>query len=1044
MTATKQGQNQIALTWQDNTDKEDGYIVERTIKGISKWTAINLFPKDEQSSIADSLLPATSYSFRVLAYTQSGARSNPSNIASSTTDRDPKIPWGTILSVSGLEGVKSDTITFNYELKLDTGENSYTTDWQVTINGEDWTALSSSDILNNTSTSPGLRSLQWLSLNTFDAIDSDSAWFRMKYQSGSNISSFIYSPIFHLDNNLPPSTTILPLVEEQNSNPFIEFSTQDVEGDSITYTAEYKTPNDTIWNAASINFNVTEYPSLPSKVTSKGFINWSASKDLPVGYSGNVSFRATPSDNDLGNISNQIQLNVDYNYPPVAQIANISSPQVSEVKFAYTISDQEQDTLNLQVNYNIGFGWFPATIIEKIDTTTTYSGILTWRSMSDVDPILYPSVQLQIIPFDKDEGTSANSNEFQLDNDQLPKAYVLSSGGERSGDIEINYRLSDKQSDKITFAPEYSTDLGVNWTGATITGQIENIILTDTSQLGSIIWNSLVDLPEKDIINLQFRIVPEDVNGKGFSRSIGVYHLDNNTPPIVQLTALNGEQSEDIIISYQIIDPSEGDSFSLEGSISSNQGIAWTNIGTFNINTKKTGEIIWKSKESTDGVDEKSFYLRLLPSDLDSGIPDTIIFHLDNEVGPQLVNSNQNIIPIPGDPIKLEFSLPLNRSSVFDAITVTSNMFGPMGNLQFSYENQDRTIYISSTDGIPSLDELTIYISNSLKDTDNKGFDGNRNGDPQYSAIDDTTLIIKTYLGADLDGSGKLNLSDINLFIDAWNVDDYSYEIGPVNGSLPNLRLIPDQQFNIDDMMTFIRYWNWAKVNGMVSGKIIDTVGTIDNSIVFTNQDNRIQVQSLLDKSISDFHISMNYDNPNISYNEPLITSKNLNSSTLILAANDSLNNSYNYFFGFLNYTNNNFSDSSLFEVPVKIKGRNNQNIEIVYEYTFEGNRYLGKQLVTIVPIPESFALNQNFPNPFNPNTTIFYDLPIDTYIKLSVYDILGREVVTLINEHQIKGYKSFKWNGQDKNGKKLGSGVYFYQLQANNFIKTKKMIMLK
>tara|TARA_B100001250_G_scaffold403398_2_gene417891 strand:+ start:230 stop:391 length:162 start_codon:yes stop_codon:yes gene_type:complete len=49
-----------------------------------------------------------------------------------------------------------------------------------------------------------------------------------------------------------------------------------------------------------------------------------------------------------------------------------------------------------------------------------------------------------------------------------------------------------------------------------------------------------------------------------------------------------------------------------------------------------------------------------------------------------------------------------------------------------------------------------------------------------------------------------------------------------------------------------------------------------------------------------------------------------------------------------------------------------------------------------------------------------------------------------LVNEFQLKGYKSFKWNGKDNNGKKLGSGVYFYQLQIDNYIKTKKMIMLK
>ena len=70
--------------------------------------------------------------------------------------------------------------------------------------------------------------------------------------------------------------------------------------------------------------------------------------------------------------------------------------------------------------------------------------------------------------------------------------------------------------------------------------------------------------------------------------------------------------------------------------------------------------------------------------------------------------------------------------------------------------------------------------------------------------------------------------------------------------------------------------------------------------------------------------------------------------------------------------------------------------------------------------------------------------LPIDTDIELAIYDITGRKVSVLVNEYQIKGYRSFKWNGKDSNGKKLGSGLYFYQLQAKNFIKTKKMIMLK
>ncbi len=89
--------------------------------------------------------------------------------------------------------------------------------------------------------------------------------------------------------------------------------------------------------------------------------------------------------------------------------------------------------------------------------------------------------------------------------------------------------------------------------------------------------------------------------------------------------------------------------------------------------------------------------------------------------------------------------------------------------------------------------------------------------------------------------------------------------------------------------------------------------------------------------------------------------------------------------------------------------------------------------------IPRVFALHQNYPNPFNPETQIRYDLPQDCQVSLVVYDVLGREVVRLIDEAQGAGYKEVRINSA-----RFTSGVYFYRLQAGSFTDVKKMILIK
>jgi len=120
------------------------------------------------------------------------------------------------------------------------------------------------------------------------------------------------------------------------------------------------------------------------------------------------------------------------------------------------------------------------------------------------------------------------------------------------------------------------------------------------------------------------------------------------------------------------------------------------------------------------------------------------------------------------------------------------------------------------------------------------------------------------------------------------------------------------------------------------------------------------------------------------------------------------------------------------------------------YLDTFGGGPYAYVSLSgTSGLIPNSYALGQNYPNPFNPVTRINYQLPYSSDVKISIFNILGQEVATLVNSHQEFGYYQVNWNSKNIKGKQASSGVYFYRIKAigdngTSFTQTHKMLLLK
>jgi len=94
--------------------------------------------------------------------------------------------------------------------------------------------------------------------------------------------------------------------------------------------------------------------------------------------------------------------------------------------------------------------------------------------------------------------------------------------------------------------------------------------------------------------------------------------------------------------------------------------------------------------------------------------------------------------------------------------------------------------------------------------------------------------------------------------------------------------------------------------------------------------------------------------------------------------------------------------------------------------------------------IPTEYALDHNFPNPFNPETTLRYAIPNAGQVTLSIYNVLGQEVVKLVNAEQMPGFYTVRWNGKNELGHNVASGVYMYRIQAGDFNQTHKMMLLK
>ena len=183
--------------------------------------------------------------------------------------------------------------------------------------------------------------------------------------------------------------------------------------------------------------------------------------------------------------------------------------------------------------------------------------------------------------------------------------------------------------------------------------------------------------------------------------------------------------------------------------------------------------------------------------------------------------------------------------------------------------------------------------------------------------------------------------------------------------------------------------------------------------------------------SSGDDHVTLNWENVNVDgfayYILERSTSNNFNTDIIS------------------NYLSNNFFEDNQLEY----------NIEYFYRVAYfadELSEYSDTLSIVLeqlnnnsdVQSPSSFKLYSNFPNPFNPVTSLSYDLPKDSYVSIIIYDMLGNVINNLVKSNQSSGFKSVQWNATNNQGEPVSAGVYLYSIEAGNFRQTKKMILLK
>jgi len=537
-----------------------------------------------------------------------------------------------------------------------------------------------------------------------------------------------------------------------------------------------------------------------------------------------VKIIAADSSNNIGeDFSNSTFEITDLTDPEVALVTPTGGEEFVGA-LEYTIGWTASDNYKLALAY-FYFSSDNGKTYSIFDSTNARDFTYNWIAPD----IRSDSCKLKIVVKDSIGNSASDSTKEVFKVGRGPTAFLTTPATEQSGDVIIEYQLWDKQRDKLSFTSYYSIDSGENCLKANVVGDTSNI--DSLHYDNSIIWKSGIDIPYVDKSTIRFKILVSDT-AIGMSGHTGDFHVDNNElPSIGALFTPSEEQTGDITIKFCPSD-SENDILHYIFKYSVLSDIEWNNATVdFQFDNMQipadTLSVTWLSQLDIPDQELETVKFCIFPCDNDTGLPSiTGAFHIDNETGPIVIGNYPREFALWQDTIIIDFDRRIDTTSLPGNIEVSGTRSGEISGKNLFSDNIQSLFFIP---GNPFMakETLSVKLGAVILDSLGKGLDGDRDGDPEGSPIDDYTWSFETPYLADYDYSDRVDVSDLIIFANTWKSDpqDLSKEIGPVSGTLPDFVLIPDHVVDFEDFVTLARMWNWSLGLGKISDMFTGGLG---------------------------------------------------------------------------------------------------------------------------------------------------------------------------------------------------------------------------
>jgi len=276
---------------------------------------------------------------------------------------------------------------------------------------------------------------------------------------------------------------------------------------------------------------------------------------------------------------------------------------------------------------------------------------------------------------------------------------------------------------------------------------------------------------------------------------------------------------------------------------------------------------------------------------------------------------------------------------------------------------------------------------------------------------------------------------------------------------VPNLVVIKDGVIDFEDLMTFILMWNWSYDNIRVS--LSKQISNFSNSksehpITVSNKTDENQTAELYFSlpeledvwsgrvllsyhktklKVRDISLSTEYNKNRMNlFIKRTVNSEGVAEIVVAPLDNKPLSHWKDDIFR-VNFVSDKYGYTGMISIAYDLRDKNGAVLSSgIFEHRLE----------IISTLPNEYALYNNYPNPFNPVTTIEFDLPISGRVDLKIFNLLGEEVTTLLQEEFEAGRHSVIWNGLNNAQNTVSSGVYFYSITTGSFSAVKKMILIR